>query len=222
MRPDVRRPYSAGSAPVISDRLPTKAVSSTWLKPETPSGRMMPLILYCTLACSLRTWIWPLATESWVTPGACRSTLPNGALVPSGIASNASRFKEKELVPIWVRRLSRALSSAWVSAPSGPSCGDPAAALDAVDVFAAAAVIGGAEPLALGAFSAGAFFSCSSITVTGGSCSGFPASLCCGAWGGGGPFEGAAASCAQTGIVCKNTMRGSTKGASERMRILVQ
>lgn len=52
-------------------------------------------------------------------------------------------------MPIWVRRLSRALSSAWVSAPSGPSC-DPAAALDTVDVFAAAAVVGGAEPLALG------------------------------------------------------------------------
>ena len=73
--PAVRRPYCAGSAPVISARLPTNLVSSTWPKPEMPSGRVMPLMRYCTLACSLRTWISPLAAESWVTPGACSSTL---------------------------------------------------------------------------------------------------------------------------------------------------
>jgi hypothetical protein len=46
MSPAVRSPNSAGRAPVTSDRLPIKAVSSTWLKPETPSGRMMPLMRY--------------------------------------------------------------------------------------------------------------------------------------------------------------------------------
>ena len=38
--------------PVMSARFPTKAVSSTWLKPDTPSGRMMPLILNWTLGTS--------------------------------------------------------------------------------------------------------------------------------------------------------------------------
>ena len=50
MRPTVRNPYSAGSAPVISDMLPIKSVSKKLPKPVTPSGSMMPLMRNCTLA----------------------------------------------------------------------------------------------------------------------------------------------------------------------------
>ena len=53
--------------------LPISAVSRNVPKPVTPSGSMMPLMRTCTLACSLRTWKLPLAAESCVTPGACRS-----------------------------------------------------------------------------------------------------------------------------------------------------
>jgi hypothetical protein len=55
---------------------------------------MMPLILNWAFACSLRTWIWPLATESCETPGACSRTLLIGVFVPPGIASSTSRFME--------------------------------------------------------------------------------------------------------------------------------
>ena len=54
--PEVRRPNCGGSAPVISDMFPIKAVSRKVPKPLTPSGSMMPLMRTCTLACSLRTW----------------------------------------------------------------------------------------------------------------------------------------------------------------------
>ena len=60
----------------------------------------MPLILNWTLACSLRTWIWPLATKFCETPGACSRTLLIGVFVPPGIASSTSRFMEYALVPI--------------------------------------------------------------------------------------------------------------------------
>ncbi len=94
-QPAVRRPNCAGSAPVISARLPTMPVSRIWPNEPTPSGSMMPLMRYCTLACSLRTCSSPDAAESWVTPGACNSTLSSGAFVAlrqrSGFSPASSR-----------------------------------------------------------------------------------------------------------------------------------
>src|SRR5207249_9839003 len=73
-RPAVRRPNSAGSAPVISSTELAKRGLKPPLWPNrlTPSGKAMPLMRYCTLACSLRTWSTPDCAESCVTPGACK------------------------------------------------------------------------------------------------------------------------------------------------------
>ena len=38
--------YRAGKAPVMTAMLPTKPLSSTWPKPEMPSGKVMPLMRY--------------------------------------------------------------------------------------------------------------------------------------------------------------------------------
>ena len=70
--PAVRRPYSAGKAPVISCIESTKRVLRSCPKKLTPSGMMTPSMRYCTFRCSLRTWIPPLAALSWSTPGICR------------------------------------------------------------------------------------------------------------------------------------------------------
>ena len=93
--PAVRRPNCAGSAPVISAMLPAKLVSRTWPKPEMPSGNVMPLMRYCTLACSLRTWMSPLTALSCETPGACSNTELIGASVPCGRVSMKARFMSK-------------------------------------------------------------------------------------------------------------------------------
>ncbi len=98
-RPIVRKPYSAGSAPVTSDILPINAVSRMLPKPVTPSGSITPLMRNCTLAWSLRTWIAPLEAESCDTPGACSSTFSTGWLVPCGIASIVAWLIVSEVVP---------------------------------------------------------------------------------------------------------------------------
>ena len=49
-KPTVRKPYSAGSAPVTSEMLPIKLVSRKLPKPVTPSGKNTPLMRNCTLA----------------------------------------------------------------------------------------------------------------------------------------------------------------------------
>ena len=128
--PAVRRPNCAGSAPVISARLPTKLVPRTWPKPEMPSGKMMPLMRYCTLACSLRTWMSPLTALSCETPGACSKTELIGPSVPCGRVSMKARFMSKVLAPKRGDRLSRSTSNFvfWAARVALlSSCGDGAA-----------------------------------------------------------------------------------------------
>ncbi len=45
--PAVRRPYSAGNAPVIRLSEEISRGLKVWLKTLMPSGRMMPLMRYC-------------------------------------------------------------------------------------------------------------------------------------------------------------------------------
>ena len=49
-KPTVRKPYSAGSAPVMSEMLPMISESKMVPKPVTPSGSITPLMRNCTLA----------------------------------------------------------------------------------------------------------------------------------------------------------------------------
>ncbi len=79
--------------------VPIKPVSTTLLKPVTPSGSMTPLMRNCTLAWSLRTWSKPEAAESCDTPGACSSTFSTGALLPCGSTSMVSWLIVSEVVP---------------------------------------------------------------------------------------------------------------------------
>ena len=72
MMPAVRRPYSAGSAPVINFKEEISHGLNVWLKTLMPSGRMMPFNRYCRSLWSARTWICP--KESWTTSGACSRT----------------------------------------------------------------------------------------------------------------------------------------------------
>ena len=84
--PAVRKPYCAGSEPVMSRKLSTKRVSSSWPKPVMPSGSNTSLMRYWMLACSPRRCRSPLAAESWAMPGARNSTWLNGAFSPCGSA----------------------------------------------------------------------------------------------------------------------------------------
>ena len=129
--PEVRSPNCAGSAPVISARLPMNLLSRTWPKPEMPSGKVMPLMRYCTLPCSLRTWISPLAAESCVTPGACSSTLSIEPSLPCGRLSMNARFMSKLLAPKRGDRLSRAMSNC-VFCPASTALGSGRGAAGAV------------------------------------------------------------------------------------------
>ncbi|MGA9823552.1 MAG: hypothetical protein WBQ53_01750 [Methylocystis sp.] len=84
-------------------------MSKTGPRPETPSGSTRPLILYWTLAYSLRTWKLGLETaESYDTPGACRITLSIGVLSPCGRVSISSRLMVKDEAPILGMSSSRA------------------------------------------------------------------------------------------------------------------
>ena len=82
MMPAVRKPYCAGSAPVISDILLAYCVASALVNSDMPSGSCTPSRRYCRLPWSPRTWIWPKL--SWATPGARSSTWFSGACSPSG------------------------------------------------------------------------------------------------------------------------------------------
>src|SRR6516162_3368992 len=122
--PAVRRPYCAGSAPVIKLKLPTKLESRNWPNAPSPSGSRMPLMRYDTLACSLRTCRFPLAAESLVTPGSCRSTSVSGALVPCGSASMASRPSVVGAVPAGAKMLLRSASNRSVADCDGADGAD--------------------------------------------------------------------------------------------------
>ena len=69
--PVVRKPYSAGSAPVRSViELASRGLSPPLCaKRVAPSGRTIPLMRYWTLPICSRTWMPPALEESWVTPG---------------------------------------------------------------------------------------------------------------------------------------------------------
>ena len=49
MIPAVRSPYCAGSAPVSSENFSINRGDNVCPKPDSPSGRMVPLIRYCRL-----------------------------------------------------------------------------------------------------------------------------------------------------------------------------
>jgi hypothetical protein len=89
--PVVRRPNSAGSAPVSS----VIELASRGLSPPpapkrvAPSGSTMPLSRYWMLPICSRTWMLPALEESWLTPGACRSTRESELFSPPGWASIA-------------------------------------------------------------------------------------------------------------------------------------
>src|SRR6516225_8798842 len=153
--PAVRRPYCAGRAPVIRLKLPTKLESRNWPNAPRPSGSRMPLIRYDTLACSLRTCRFPLAAESLVTPGSCRSTSVSGALVPCGSASMASRLSVVGAVPTGAKMLLRSASNLSVADCDGA---DGAEGADGADGCAARAGAVGAVAGAgrVGAVAAGA------------------------------------------------------------------
>src|SRR3974390_3248426 len=144
--PAVRRPYCAGRAPVIRLKLPRKLESRNCPNAAGPSGSRMPLMRYDTLACSLRTCRFPLAAESLVTPGSCRSTSVSGALVPCGSASMASRLSVVGAVPTGVKMVLRSASNLSVA-----DC-DGADGADGADGCAVRAGVAGAA----GALAAGA------------------------------------------------------------------
>ena len=108
--PAVRKPYWAGSEPVMSCRLFTKRGSSSSPKPEMPSGRRTLFIRYCRLACSPRTCRSPLAAESSATPGARSSTWLKGASAPWGRFWICSESMTNEVAPSLGRMSSRAWS----------------------------------------------------------------------------------------------------------------
>src|SRR5262249_6141282 len=151
---------------------PTKLVSRNWPNAPRPSGSRMPLIRYDTLACSLRTWRFPLAAESCETPGNCSSTLSTLALVPCGSASIASRLIVVGAVPSGAKMLPRALLSvcicpAKVLASLGCGCGAGGGGGVRVGVGVGAAGCGGGRRGAGGGAGGGVTVTCGTSTVPG-------------------------------------------------------
>jgi hypothetical protein len=89
--PVVRRPYSAGSAPVRSViELARRGLSPPlWPKRVAPSGSAIPLTRYWMLPICSRTWMLPALEESWLTPGACSRMRGSALFSPPGWVSIA-------------------------------------------------------------------------------------------------------------------------------------
>ena len=141
-------------------------VPRTWPKPDMPSGKVMPLMRYCTLACSLRTWMSPLTMLSCETPGACsKHRVEWGIDAPCGSVSINARFMSKVLAPNRGDRLSRAVSNcvfwaARVALLSG--CGDGAVVVGVLDRGR-----GGADRWLSTTISGSAVCACASLTTNG-------------------------------------------------------
>ena len=126
--PAVRKPYCAGSEPVMSCRLPTKRGSSSRPNPEMPSGRRTSLMRY---------WRFGVLRPGRAgrrsppnrrrLPGAWSSTWLKGASAPCGWFSICCWSIRNEVAPRSGRMSERAWSS-WPVTTTGSSLMAPVAA----------------------------------------------------------------------------------------------